>query len=79
MAHSGAASDADRLVGGEMSRLEWTVRERKPQAEIDELYGELLESIEIDGPYELETRYTLARVIGFACGYAGPWFGIRGP
>jgi hypothetical protein len=64
------------LVGGDVFRLEWTARERKSQAEIDELYGELLESIEIDGPYEfatlccaaslLETRYTLARVIGFA-------------
>lgn len=59
-----------------MFRLEWTAREPKSQAEIDDLYGELLESIEIDGPYEfatlycaaslLETRYTLARVIGFA-------------
>lgn len=61
-----------------MFRLEWTARERKAQAEIDELYGELLESIEIDGPYEfatlycaaklLETNYTLARVTGFADG-----------
>lgn len=59
-----------------MFRLEWTAHERKAQAEIDELYGELLESIEIDGPYEfatlycaarlLETNYTLARVMGFA-------------
>lgn len=58
-----------------MFSIEWTTREPKPQAEIDELYSELLESIEIDGPYEfatlycaaglLETRYTLARVIGF--------------
>ncbi|HEX2143650.1 MAG TPA: hypothetical protein VHG10_03980 [Glycomyces sp.] len=59
-----------------MFRLEWMPREPKPQTEIDELYGELLESIEIDGPYEfatlycaaqlLETRYILARAIGFA-------------
>jgi hypothetical protein len=59
-----------------MFRLEWTAHERKPQAEIDELYGELLESIEIDGPYEfatlvcaarlLETRYAVARIIGYA-------------
>jgi hypothetical protein len=76
MALGGAASGVDSPVGGDMFRLEWTTHERKPQVEIDELYGELLESIEIDGPYEfatlycaaklLETRYTLARVIGFA-------------
>jgi hypothetical protein len=58
-----------------MFRLEWMPREPKPQAEIDELYGELLESIEIDGPYELatlncavrllETGYISARVVGF--------------
>ena len=59
-----------------MFRLEWTARERKPQVAIDELYGELIESIEIAGPYEfatlvcaarvLETRYALARIIGYA-------------
>lgn len=59
-----------------MFRLEWTTHEPKPQAEIDELYGELLESIEIDGPYEfatlvcaarlLETRYAVARLSGYA-------------
>ncbi|MFC3493527.1 hypothetical protein [Glycomyces rhizosphaerae] len=58
-----------------MFRIEWTTHEPKPQAEIDELYGELLESIEIDGPYEfstlvcaarlLETRYTMARLLGY--------------
>ncbi|GAA2343700.1 hypothetical protein GCM10010403_41050 [Glycomyces rutgersensis] len=63
-------------LGGDMFRIEWTAHEQKPQSEINELYGELLESIEIDGPYEfatlycaaklLETQYTLARVIGFA-------------
>ncbi|MCH7231285.1 hypothetical protein L0U85_10545 [Glycomyces sp. L485] len=64
------------LVGGAMFRIEWTAHEPKPQAEIDELYSELLESIEIDGPYEfstlvcaaqlLETRYVVARIIGYS-------------
>lgn len=59
-----------------MFRIEWTTREPKAQAEIDELYGELLESIAIDGPHDfatlscaarlLETRSVIARLIGYA-------------
>jgi hypothetical protein len=59
-----------------MFRLEWTAHEPKPRAEIDDLYGELLESVALDGPYEfstlvcaarlLETRYVSARIVGYA-------------
>ncbi|SDD02806.1 hypothetical protein [Glycomyces harbinensis] len=58
-----------------MFKIEWTAREPKPRTEIDELYGELQASVDIDGPYEfatlvcaarlLETRYVMARIIGF--------------
>ncbi|THV41469.1 hypothetical protein [Glycomyces buryatensis] len=58
-----------------MFKVEWTAHELKPQAEIDELYGELQASIEIDGPGDLavliyaakllETGYAVARITGY--------------
>jgi hypothetical protein len=58
-----------------MFRIEWTPHQPKPQADVDEIFAALQESIEVDGPTDfavlvsaaqlLETEYVLATCRGF--------------
>jgi hypothetical protein len=58
-----------------MFKVEWTTHVKKPRTEIDEMYGELKASIDIDGPGDLavliyagqllETEHAVARISGY--------------
>lgn len=61
-----------------MCDIVWTPHVHKSRSEVDALYRELEESIALDGPHEfpvlccaarlLETRYAVARLVGFPAG-----------